>query len=465
MSFLERFFNRDKLSVNSTRLLLSSSVWASGLNGPTGMVVYDASYMYVANSSFGEISNGAISKLNLADGSIIDASWATGFNGPLGLAIDASYIYVANSGVGGEGDISGNTISKINLADASVDLNWATGFNSALAGLVIDGSYIYVANIGFIMGSPDEKISKVSLADGSIIDASWATGLSGPFDLLINGSYMYVSNNFNSTISKINMADGSIANADWATGLGSPSGLAIYNTYMYVANLNYGTISQINLADGSIANPNWAGFEDGPFFLDVYNTDLYVSLIGSGTIYRISLEPEPVPISDICFRANTQIETDQGIIAINKINPKINTIHNSPIIGITKTVTLDKYLICFKPNALGLNYPSEKTVMSKKHQVFYNGKMIEADKFVGHFENVHKIKYNGEILYNVLMETHSKIRANNMICETLHPNNVIAKLYSNNLDENNKNNIIVIMNECINKNDYSTYKKTISQLH
>ena len=103
--------------------------------------------------------------------------------------------------------------------------------------------------------------------------------------------------------------------------------------------------------------------------------------------------------------------------------------------------------------------------MSKKHQVFYNGKMIEADKFVGNFENVYKIKYNGEILYNVLMETHSKIRANNMICETLHPTNVIAKLYNNNLDENNKNNIIVIMNECINKNDYSTYKKTISRLH
>ena len=448
MSFLDRYAHFNKSHVNTKQSLVSGSVWASGLNGPTGMVVYDASYMYVANSSFGEISNGAISKLNLADGSIIDASWATGFNGPLGLAIDASYIYVANSGVGGEGDISGNTISKINLADASVDLNWATGFNSALAGLVIDGSYIYVANIGLIMGSPDEKISKVSLVDGSIIDASWATGLSGPFDLLINGSYMYVSNNFNSTISQINMADGSISNANWATGLTGPSGLAIDGSYMYVANLGNGTITQINLADGSIANLNWAGFEDGPFFLDVYNTDLYVSLIGSGTIYRISLEPEPVPISDICFRANTPIETDQGIIAINKINPNKHTIHNNLIIGITKTITFDKYLIGFKQNALGLNYPTENTVMSKNHKVFYNGKMIEAHKFIGHFENVYKIKYEGEILYNVLMETHSKMRVNNMVCETLHPDHIIAKLYTNNLDDN-KNKIIVNMNECV----------------
>ena len=73
--------------------------------------------------------------------------------------------------------------------------------------------------------------------------------------------------------------------------------------------------------------------------------------------------------------------------------------------------------------------PSEKTVMSKDHKIKYDGKMIEAYKFIGIFKHVKKINYEGEILYNVLMEEYETIRVNNFICETLHPNNPIAKMY------------------------------------
>ena len=55
--------------------------------------------------------------------------------------------------------------------------------------------------------------------------------------------------------------------------------------------------------------------------------------------------------------------------------------------------------------------------------------MIKAKEFTNMFENVYKVKSNGEILYNVLMEKHDKMIVNNLICETLHPENSIAKLY------------------------------------
>ena len=135
-------------------------------------------------------------------------------------------------------------------------------------------------------------------------------------------------------------------------------------------------------------------------------------------------------ISNTCFPAKTPITTDQGIIAIEKINPSIHTITNKPIVAITKTISEDNYLVCFEKDALENNIPSQKTIISKNHLVFDKKKMMKAKDFVGKFEGVYKINYNGETLYNILMEKHELMLVNNLICETLHPENSIAKLYN-----------------------------------
>jgi hypothetical protein len=103
--------------------------------------------------------------------------------------------------------------------------------------------------------------------------------------------------------------------------------------------------------------------------------------------------------------------------------------------------------------------------MSKEHKILYKGKMIKADKFIGRFENVKPVKYNGEILYNVLMEEYNFVNVNNMICETLHPNNIVARLYTNHYSNEYKNNVVVLLNECIKKRDYATYKRITSGFH
>lgn len=172
----------------------------------------------------------------------------------------------------------------------------------------------------------------------------------------------------------------------------------------------------------------------------------------------------PVPISNICFKAGTPIKTDQGLISIDKINPNIHTIHNNKIEAITQTISSAKYLVCFEKHSLGFNYPSKKTIISKNHKLFYKGKMLEASKFVGHFDGVYKMEYNNEILYNVLMDNYYTMEVNNLICETLHPSNIIAKLHKSFYSEEDKTNIIIMMNDAINKNDYSAYKKIASRL-
>ena len=176
----------------------------------------------------------------------------------------------------------------------------------------------------------------------------------------------------------------------------------------------------------------------------------------------------PVPISNVCFPAGTPITCNQGNIPIEKINPDIHTIRNKKIVGITKTVALDKYLVCFEKDALGSNVPSQKTIMSKNHSIFYQGYMTQANQFVGINDKVYKINYRKEVLYNVLMEEHDKMVVNNLICETLHPENGIAKLYRylKKINPEQQNDLINSHNKYAikNYNEYTIKNKIFTKL-
>jgi len=178
-----------------------------------------------------------------------------------------------------------------------------------------------------------------------------------------------------------------------------------------------------------------------------------------GTTFNyIKLNSSPIPISNVCFLENTKINTDQGIIEIKNINPEVNTIYNKKIVGISKTITNEKYLISFEKSSLYNNVPKERTILSQNHKIYYKGKWLPSRLFLNK-KGVNKIVYNGEILYNILMEKYDKIIVNNLICETLHPNNIIAKIIKNNYTEEYKNKIIILMNKYIMNKEYSQIRK------
>ena len=143
-----------------------------------------------------------------------------------------------------------------------------------------------------------------------------------------------------------------------------------------------------------------------------------------------------ITVSPICFPAGTPVFTDQGITAIEKINVNNHTIRGNKIVAITKTVTIEDKIVCIEKDALGTNIPYQKTCMSRNHKLLYNKQMIKAKDLVGKINGIHYIKYSGEILYNVLMETHNKMIINNLIVETLDPKNSVARLYTGSRTKN-----------------------------
>jgi hypothetical protein len=134
-------------------------------------------------------------------------------------------------------------------------------------------------------------------------------------------------------------------------------------------------------------------------------------------------------LSNICFLGNTPIKVDQGTFAISQLKEGIHSINGKLIKRITATKTNDKHLICIEKHALAMNVPSQKTIITANHKIMYKGKMVKSKDLIGLVDNVYKTKYRGETLYNVLLKTHETMNVNNMICETLSPENTIVQLY------------------------------------
>ena len=168
----------------------------------------------------------------------------------------------------------------------------------------------------------------------------------------------------------------------------------------------------------------------------------------------------PVPI---CFPKGTPVLTNLGEVAIEKLNPDKHTIRGNEIVAITQSRPLQKHIVCFEKDSLSKNVPSQQTLCSMEHKVFYKGEMTKARNLVDLCENVTLVPYNGETLFNVLLKKHDKMMINNLICETLHPDNIAAKI-STMKDGQKKNKAIRELTKIIKENNVPEYQKLYASL-
>jgi hypothetical protein len=103
--------------------------------------------------------------------------------------------------------------------------------------------------------------------------------------------------------------------------------------------------------------------------------------------------------------------------------------------------------------------------MTKDHQIMHKGQLAPAHRFLDITREVKKVAYHGEILYNVLLDNHSTMRVNNLECETLHPHNTIAKLYTGRFNDLERNELIHLMNDSLERKDYPTYKNVVQRIN
>ena len=271
----------------------------------------------------------------------------------------------------------------------------------------------------------------------------------------INGKAL--NNKFGAAVSL--SANGSIvaigASSNDLYNSGLPSYISIYE-YLNNAWTKLGTDIDAKYFRNSVFNSFISLSADGKK-VAIGDPCIYGNVPGSVSVYEYS---DGIIRSPTCFPAGTLVLTDQGEISIENIDCNTNTIRGKKIVAITKTVTIEDKIVCIEKDALSQNVPSRKMCISRNHKLLFNKEMIEAKNLIGEVEGIYYKKYNGEILYNVLMETHNKMRINNVVVETLDPNNIVAKLHDGSLNSKEINTIIV------NINQYANYcKKEYSKLH
>jgi hypothetical protein len=106
-------------------------------------------------------------------------------------------------------------------------------------------------------------------------------------------------------------------------------------------------------------------------------------------------------------------------------------------------------LVRIAKHALGHLYPEKTTFISQNHKVFFQGQMVKAKHLVDETRGVTLVPYNGQVLYNVLLEQYEKMQVNNLIVETLHPEHKVAKLYRflQNVDAAHHGKLIALFNK------------------
>lgn len=145
---------------------------------------------------------------------------------------------------------------------------------------------------------------------------------------------------------------------------------------------------------------------------------------------RTNTQLVSLPQSNICFVAGTPVDTDQGAVAIDQLDPERHTIRGKRISVITKTTSIDKTLVRIEKGAIGPRMPSATTIVSPAHKIFYHGRMSCARDI----REGRQIPYDGQLLYNIGLEDSGIMVVNNLMAETLPYDNPIARFFRETAD-------------------------------
>jgi hypothetical protein len=190
--------------------------------------------------------------------------------------------------------------------------------------------------------------------------------------------------------------------------------------------------------------PNFAfqyGADSGVNNFLVYNNNNWITTAwtertNSELNYEIEIQDTPpAPVASACFLKDTIIKTDSGNEKIQDIKEEKHSINGKKIKALTKTFYAKKgdnippFLVSIPKGALFKNSPDKETFVSPLHSVFYHGQLVYAKDLVL-MDKASPVNYNyKDHVYDILLDTHEKMVANNMIVETLDPESITGRFY------------------------------------
>lgn len=354
-------------------------------------------------------------------------------------------------------DVSGNT-----TADNCYSTGSWTGGTRGIYGSNLQGGatsiYCYSAN-GFWTNSAAD--ASLNGTPNPIIGQTWVyTYQDEPYQLSLFGYTPYSITNIIDTPSGPNSPLNQVHEVSIKVGESSPPAIMLGKSYTILQRLysSSGDIaSYLPCACNTITIDSTSGVVSTTSATKEGFYGMFIRNSGSYNITVLFLTVNAVPNAPICFPAGTLVLTDQGEVAIDKLDTKKNTIQGNEIIAITETIPLDNYLICIEKNSLAYNVPNRKTIISKDHKIMCNKHLIRAECLIEYIPTAYKVSYDKKKLYNVLLKEHSTMSVNNLIVETLNPKSAVAKIYAGNYTPKQRNELI----KAFNKYNQETRKKTV----
>jgi DNA-binding beta-propeller fold protein YncE len=218
---------------------MNAALITDGFDGPRGIAV-SGSNLFVANSGFGY---GAAVEEYMTSGSAVNAQLVEA-RGEEGIAISGVNLYLAHALRVGKYTISGATINE----------SLVQGFNDPRHIAVSDdGTRIFVADFGDVPDGIKGSVGEYDTSTGATINAALITALDNPTGIALLGNSLYVANSSTGTIGKYNF-DGTPVNPAFITGLSNPLDLATFGGNLYVVNNGTNSIGEYDATTGATIN-------------------------------------------------------------------------------------------------------------------------------------------------------------------------------------------------------------------
>jgi RHS repeat-associated protein len=159
-------------------------------------------------------------------------TFITGASKPIGVAVDASYVYWTNfnSGTIGRAAKAGSGVNQSFIVSGAYP--WS---------VEVRGAYVYWSNYLLGSGASGDKIGRADVG-GTNVNTAFVTGASGPRGIVTDGTYLYWANHTPNTVGRsllngTGVSQSFVVSASTATAdLLRPAGLAVTGSHVLWSN-------------------------------------------------------------------------------------------------------------------------------------------------------------------------------------------------------------------------------------